>query len=184
MTNGGSKDRFGYLGTEAAALREHLDQASAAIARAARNEGTEAATAAAEAAPELLARAALLADEWTDEAKAQCQRCRSCPSPSVGPVLDAVVHSSFMKSMEIAPTDVASASHAGAVPIARAASSSVSPDRAGILPAGGEMIAEVCVVTARATFHCASNIERPWHNPGRGRTLNAIVSRLRLGFTL
>lgn len=69
MTNCGSKDRFGYLGTEAAVLREHLDQASAAIARAARNEGTEAATAAAEAARELLARAAMLADEWTDKAK-------------------------------------------------------------------------------------------------------------------
>jgi len=46
MTNCVSKDRFGYLGTEAAALREHLDQASAAIARA-----------------------ALLADEWVDKAK-------------------------------------------------------------------------------------------------------------------
>jgi ElaB/YqjD/DUF883 family membrane-anchored ribosome-binding protein len=65
----GSKDRFGYLGTEAAAFREHLDQASAAIARAAQNEGTEAAMAAAEAARELLARAALLADEWVDKAK-------------------------------------------------------------------------------------------------------------------
>lgn len=69
MTNCVSKDRFGYLGTEAAALREHLDQASAAIARAAQSEGTEAATAAAEAARELLARAALLADEWVDKAK-------------------------------------------------------------------------------------------------------------------
>lgn len=69
MTQCGSKDRFGYLGTEAAALREHLDQASAAIGRAARNEGTEAATAAAEAARELLARAAMLADEWTGKAK-------------------------------------------------------------------------------------------------------------------
>ncbi|TAJ97945.1 MAG: hypothetical protein EPO10_05235 [Reyranella sp.] len=69
MTTCASKDRFGYLGTEAAALREHLDQASAAIARAARSEGTEAATAAAEAARELLARAALLADEWVDKAK-------------------------------------------------------------------------------------------------------------------
>lgn len=69
MTNCASRDRFGYLGTEAAALREHLDQASAAIARAAQNEGTEAATAAAEAARELLARAAMLADEWADKAK-------------------------------------------------------------------------------------------------------------------
>ena len=69
MTRCASKDRFGYLGTEAAALREHLDQASAAIARAAQSEGTEAATAAAEAARELLARAALLADEWVDKAK-------------------------------------------------------------------------------------------------------------------
>jgi ElaB/YqjD/DUF883 family membrane-anchored ribosome-binding protein len=57
MTRCASKDRFGYLGTEAAALREHLDQASAAIARAVQSEGTEAATAAAEAARELLARA-------------------------------------------------------------------------------------------------------------------------------
>jgi|GEM_PF-709091 len=69
MTNCASKDRFGYLGTEAAALREHLDQVSAAIARAAQSEGTEAATAAAEAARELLARAAMLADEWVDKAK-------------------------------------------------------------------------------------------------------------------
>lgn len=69
MANCVSKDRFGYLGTEAAALREHLDQASAAIARAAQSEGTEAATAAAEAARELLARAAMLADEWVDKAK-------------------------------------------------------------------------------------------------------------------
>jgi ElaB/YqjD/DUF883 family membrane-anchored ribosome-binding protein len=73
MTKGASKDRFGYLGTEAAALREHLDQASAAIARAAQSEGTEAATAAAEAARELLARAALLADEWVDKAKGAAQ---------------------------------------------------------------------------------------------------------------
>ena len=69
MTNCASRDRFGYLGAEAAALREHIDQASAAIARAAQNEGTEAATAAAEAARELLARAAMLADEWVDRAK-------------------------------------------------------------------------------------------------------------------
>lgn len=69
MTKCASKDRFGYLGTEAAALREHLDQASAAIARAAQSEGTEAA----EAARELLARAAMLADEWVDKAKSAAQ---------------------------------------------------------------------------------------------------------------
>lgn len=69
MTKCASKDRLGYLGTEAAELREHLDQAAAAIARAAQSEGTEAAAAAAEAARELLARAALLADELVDKAK-------------------------------------------------------------------------------------------------------------------
>lgn len=64
-----SRDRLGYLGTEAAALREHLDRASEAIGRAARSEGTEAAAAAAAAAREVLARAAMLADEWADRAK-------------------------------------------------------------------------------------------------------------------
>ena len=73
MTKCASKDRFGYLGTEAAELRDHLDQAAAAIARAAQSEGTEAAAAAAEAARELLARAALLADEWADKAKGAAQ---------------------------------------------------------------------------------------------------------------
>lgn len=61
------------LAAEAAALRDHLDQASAAIARAAQSEGTEAAKAAAEAARDLLARAKLLADEWADKATGAAQ---------------------------------------------------------------------------------------------------------------
>jgi len=64
------KDTFGYLGTEPVALREQLDQLSAALQDLAKAEGAEAIKATHEAAHRIAERAGALAEELADKASA------------------------------------------------------------------------------------------------------------------
>ena len=69
MTPRKAKDTYGYLGTEPMALREQIQQLTAAIEQAAKAEGTEAVKADGEAAREIAARAASLLDELAGKAE-------------------------------------------------------------------------------------------------------------------
>ena len=66
----GTKDTFGYLGTESMALREQLNQLTAALEEVAKAEGAEAMKAASEAARRIAAQASQLADEFAGAAHA------------------------------------------------------------------------------------------------------------------
>lgn len=71
MTTGKAKtkDTYGYLGTEALALREQIERLTSAIEQAARTEGGDAVKAAGEAARDILARAAAAVDELAGKAE-------------------------------------------------------------------------------------------------------------------
>lgn len=64
----GTKDTFGYLGTESMALREQLNQLTAALEEVAKAEGAEAMKAASEAARRIAGKASQLADEFAGAA--------------------------------------------------------------------------------------------------------------------
>jgi ElaB/YqjD/DUF883 family membrane-anchored ribosome-binding protein len=64
------KDTFGYLGTEPVALREQIDQLSAALQDLAKAEGAEAIKVAHEAARRIAERAGMLAEELAGKADA------------------------------------------------------------------------------------------------------------------
>jgi ElaB/YqjD/DUF883 family membrane-anchored ribosome-binding protein len=70
MATAKPKDTYGYLGTETVALREQIERLNAALEKAAKAEGTDAMTAASEAAREIAARAATLVDELAAKAQA------------------------------------------------------------------------------------------------------------------
>ena len=65
-----SKNTNGHLGTETAALREQIEQLTAAIEKMAKAEGSDAVRAAGEAAREVAARAATIMDELAGDAQA------------------------------------------------------------------------------------------------------------------
>ncbi len=62
------KDKFGYLGTDPAALREELDQLLATLQDLAKAEGAEAARAASDAARRVADRAAAIAADLSGKA--------------------------------------------------------------------------------------------------------------------
>ena len=66
----GTKDRYGYLGTEPMALREQLNQLTAALEEVAKAEGAEAIKAASEAARRIAGQTSQLADEFAGAAHA------------------------------------------------------------------------------------------------------------------
>ncbi|HZX88516.1 MAG TPA: hypothetical protein VFF19_33385 [Reyranella sp.] len=65
-----TKDTFGYLGTEPVALREQLDQLSAALQDLAKAQGAEAIKAANEVARRIAERAGAIAEELAGKADA------------------------------------------------------------------------------------------------------------------
>jgi ElaB/YqjD/DUF883 family membrane-anchored ribosome-binding protein len=80
MTTCKTKDAYGYLGTESAALREELERLAAAIERVAKSEGADAMKAAGETAREILDRATTMVDELAgraDAAKAMASEGRA-----------------------------------------------------------------------------------------------------------
>lgn len=66
----GTKDKFGYLGTEPMALREQLNELTAALEELAQAEGAEAMKTAGEAVRRIVGQASQLADEFADTAQA------------------------------------------------------------------------------------------------------------------
>lgn len=66
----GTRDTFGYLGTEQIALREQLAELTAALEAMAKAEGAEAIKAASEAVRRIAGQASRLADEFADTAQA------------------------------------------------------------------------------------------------------------------
>lgn len=65
----GTKDTFGYLGTEPMTLREQLDELTAALDEMAKAEGVEARKAATAAVRRIADQASRLADELADAAQ-------------------------------------------------------------------------------------------------------------------
>jgi ElaB/YqjD/DUF883 family membrane-anchored ribosome-binding protein len=68
MASGKTKDTYGYLGTESAALREALERLSAAIEHAARAESAEATKAVSQVARDVLTRATAIVESLPDKA--------------------------------------------------------------------------------------------------------------------
>ncbi len=66
----GTKDTFGYLGTEPMALKEQLDQLAASLQGLAKAEGAEAIKAAGEAARRIAEEASAIAEQLSEKADA------------------------------------------------------------------------------------------------------------------